>query len=190
MTPRIAPIEPPYSSEVQAALDKWMPPNAGVPPLALFRTLARHPLLFERMRPVGAALLGRGALPPRVRELLILRTCARCGAEYEWGVHVAAFADAVGIDFAGARATASDPAVQLAARDDDDARVMHLADELHDTGAVSDATWGALTARFDEAALLEMVAVVGFYHLISYVANAARVAPEAWAARFPVSACP
>src|SRR5690349_15021200 len=96
--PRIAPIDPPYAPDVAAWLAKWMPPGQAAPPLALFRTLARHPSLGDRMRPLGSALLGRGALPPRVRELLLLRTCARCGAEYEWGVHVTAFAAAVGLD--------------------------------------------------------------------------------------------
>ena len=185
MTPRIAPIEPPYTPETKAALEKWMPPNSGLEPLALFRTLARHPLLFERARPLGAALLGRGTLPARVRELLILRTCARCGAEYEWGVHVAAFAAAAQLDPDVVRATVRESPARVAERDDDDARVMRLADELHDAGAVSDAAWGALAARFDDASMLEMVAVAGFYHLISYVANAARVALEPWAARFP-----
>src|SRR6516162_2696362 len=105
MTARIAPLSPPYAPEVQAALNKWMPPGETVEPLKLFRTIARHQLLSERMRPLGGALLGRSSLQPRTRELLILRTCARCGAEYEWGVHVAAFAAAVGLDEQAVSAT-------------------------------------------------------------------------------------
>jgi alkylhydroperoxidase family enzyme len=185
MMPRIAPIEPPYDPEVQALLDKWMPPGAAVPPLAIFRTIARHRLLFERMRPLGAALLGRGTLPPRVRELLLLRTCARCGAEYEWGVHVVGFGAIAGLGDEDVRATARATPAEVASRDDDDARLMRLADELHDTGTASDETWRALSTRFDDAALLEMVAVCGFYHLISFIVNAAGIEREPWAARFP-----
>ena len=66
MTSRIAPLEPPYSAEVQAALEKWMPPGGAVPPLNLFRTLEQHPRLSERMRGLGAAFLGRGLVAPRV----------------------------------------------------------------------------------------------------------------------------
>ncbi|HEX9104014.1 MAG TPA: carboxymuconolactone decarboxylase family protein, partial [Polyangia bacterium] len=84
---RIAPLEPPYPPEIAASLHKWMPPGAAVEPLALFRTLQRHPALAERMRPLGAFLLGKTSLTLRERELVILRACARCGAEYEWGVH-------------------------------------------------------------------------------------------------------
>lgn len=185
MNPRIAPLEPPYADDVEAALDKWMPPGSGVPPLALFRTLARHPVLFERMRPLGAALLGRGSLPPRVRELLVLRTCARCGAEYEWGVHVSGFQALAGLDDDAVRATVSAAPAAIAARDDDDARVMRLADELHDDGHVGDETWRALARRFDDAAILEMIAVAGFYHLVSFIVNGVCVEHEPWAARFP-----
>jgi alkylhydroperoxidase family enzyme len=181
--PRIAPLEPPFPDELAAALAKWMPPGSPVPPLALFRTLAHHNLLFERLRPAGAALLGKGLLPARVRELVILRTCARCGCTYEWGVHAAAFGSAVGLDRATIDATWMRDRVVAP----DDALFLRAADELHDTGTLADDTWAALAARFEPAALLELAALAGFYHLISYVANAPRVPLEAWAARPPAS---
>ena len=76
-SPRIAALTPPFAPELDAMLKKWMPPGSAVPPLALFRTLAVHPELSSRMRPLGAALLGHGLLTPRERELVIQRTCAR-----------------------------------------------------------------------------------------------------------------
>lgn len=89
---RIAPLEPPYSPPVQAALDRIMP--KGVPPLALFRTLAVNERVFLRV--MAGGLLDRGSISLREREIVIDRTCARCGSEYEWGVHVAFFAERVG----------------------------------------------------------------------------------------------
>jgi 4-carboxymuconolactone decarboxylase len=179
---RIAPLAPPYPAAVAESLAKWMPPGAAVEPLALFRTLARHPALSDRMRPLGALLLGRGTLPLRDRELAILRTCARNGAEYEWGVHAAAFAAAAGIDAAALAATcARVPGPPLGA---DDLALVAIVDELHDTGTVSDAAWQRTQARFSDEQRLELLALVGFYHLISFVANGARVEHEPWAARF------
>src|SRR5437588_10165683 len=96
-TPRIAPLEPPYDDQTRAQLAKWMPPGAAVEPLVLFRTLMVHADLAARMRPLGSALLGYGLVEPRDREIMVLRTCARCGAEYEWGVHAVAFGAAVGL---------------------------------------------------------------------------------------------
>src|ERR1043165_2211748 len=84
--PRIDPLQPPYPEEVQADFDRLM---RGAPPLLLFRTVPRTPRFLQRFR--AGALLDRGSIGLRSRELMILRTCALCGAEYEWGVHVAGF---------------------------------------------------------------------------------------------------
>jgi hypothetical protein len=185
VTPRIEPLSPPYAPDVKAILDKWMPPGSAVEPLLLFRTIARHALLRDRMRPLGSALLGRGSLPVRVRELLILRTCARCRAEYEWGVHVTAFSGAAGLERDVVDGTVLRAPHEVAAASGPDDLVLRFVDELHDAGNVADATWARLVERFDESALIEMLAVVGFYHLISFVANGARVELEPWAERFP-----
>ncbi len=61
----------------------------GAPPLLLLRTIARNPRVLQRF--LAGGLLDRGSISLRQRELMILRTCALCGAEYEWGVHVATF---------------------------------------------------------------------------------------------------
>src|SRR5688572_18184149 len=92
--PRIAPAEEPYPPEIAAALARTMP--EGVAPLALFQTMARNPRVFEKM--FAGGLLDKGALSLRQRELVIDRTTARLGAEYEWGVHIAFFAEKVGFD--------------------------------------------------------------------------------------------
>jgi 4-carboxymuconolactone decarboxylase len=185
MNARIAPLSPPYAADVKASLDKWMPPGSGLEPLKLFRTVARHPLLSERMRALGSALLGRSTLPLRTRELLVLRTCARCHAEYEWGVHVTAFAAAAGLDDDAVRATTRPG--EPGDGPPGDALVLRFVDELHDTGSVTNATWTGLAGRYEANQLLEMLAVAGFYHLISFVVNGARVEAEPWAATFPGS---
>lgn len=51
--PRIAPLEPPFDPELEATLRKWMPPGSGVPPLALFRTLAVHDELMSVINATG-----------------------------------------------------------------------------------------------------------------------------------------
>src|SRR5690349_732891 len=86
VTARIAPVDPPYAPGVQAAFDAVM---RGAPPLTLFRVVARNPRALARL--MAGGLLDRGSITLRQRELMILRTTALCGAEYEWGVHVAAY---------------------------------------------------------------------------------------------------
>ena len=69
----------------------WMIPEKGVADLldAARLVVARNPRALQRM--MAGGLLDRGSISLRSRELMILRTCARCGAEYEWGVHIAVF---------------------------------------------------------------------------------------------------
>ena len=62
-SPRIPPLEPPFDDTTRALLDKMNPPGAPTL-LALFRVLARHPKLVERMTGWGGFLLGRNALLP------------------------------------------------------------------------------------------------------------------------------
>ena len=182
--PRIEPVEPPYAPEIQEAFDKIMPP--GRPPLNIFRTYARHPLLLKRVMALGAALLSHGKLPARDRELVLLRTCARCGSAYEWGVHVTAFARPLGFSDEEIRATAvgaaSDPV--WSARD---RLLIELADDLHDASTVSDGRWRELARHWSEEQVLELINVAGFYHAISFMTNACGIAGEPFAEPFPPS---
>ena len=177
--PRIPPIDPPYTPDMQADFDKLM---RGAPPLLLFRTVARNPRVLQRM--MAGGLLDRGSISLRSRELMILRTCARCGAEYEWGVHVAAFGAKAAWTPAQLRST-----VHGGAGDDcwsvEDRLVIRLADQLHDTNRVDDALWQRLSAHFEADQLVELIMLAGLYHAVSYMINATGVQHEAGAPRFP-----
>ena len=85
--PRIAPLEPPYAPEIQQQFDRIM---QGAPPLVLFRVIAGSARAWEKFR--AGSLLDRGPLSLREREIVIDRTCALTGCEYEWGVHITTFA--------------------------------------------------------------------------------------------------
>jgi alkylhydroperoxidase family enzyme len=159
-----------------------MPP--GVEPLKHFRTVAHNEHILERFRTTGAYILNFGTVDARDREVLIHRTCARCGCEYEWGVHAAVFAGAVGLTerqlAASVDGGADDPV--WSARE---SLLVRLADELHDTATASDELWNELSASWSPAQLVELIATAGFYHLVSFVANATGVELEEAAARFP-----
>jgi alkylhydroperoxidase family enzyme len=189
MPPRIAPLEPPYPPDMAELLRKMTPP-AAPDTLALFRVLAKNPLLAERSMAWAGYLLGRKAsLPLRDREVVIDRACARCGAEYEWGVHAAAFRAAAGFtpeqERAIATGRADDPALKPR-----DALLVRLIDELHETCTVSDELWTALASQWSEPQLVELLLLAGWYRAISYLCNAARVPLETWAARWPAGAQP
>lgn len=182
--PRIAPLEPPFDGELGPLLAKMTPPEAPNV-LALFRVLARNPKLAARMMSTGGHFLGPGSsLAIRDREIVIDRTCARCGNEYEWGVHVAAFAKAAALTDAEVRHTMSYPA-DPDAWAPNEAALIAMVDALHETSTVDDATWADLARHYDEAQLIELLMLAGWYHAISFVCNAARVPLETWQARLP-----
>jgi len=180
LAPRIALADPPYPAEVQARFDALMPP--GVAPLALFRALARDQRLFQRF--MGGGLLDKGHLTLRQREIVIDRVTARCGSEYEWGVHIAFFAKRAGLDAAQQRSLVRGGA-EDACWSAEDALLIRLCDALHVNCDVDDALWAELRAVFSEDAMLELLLLAGFYRTVSYLTNAVRLPLEAYAARFP-----
>jgi 4-carboxymuconolactone decarboxylase len=181
MPTRLDPLEPPYAPDTADTLAAMMPP--GMPPLRLFRTLAHNPRILAKIR--ASNLLDRGSLDRRQREIVILRTTARCGCEYEWGVHVAFFAAKVGLGEAEVAATvhggADEPVWSPAERS-----LIRLVDELHDGAQVSDALWTGLRGHFADDQLVELMVLAGFYHTISFAVNGLGVELEPGAPRFPV----
>lgn len=159
-----------------------MPP--GVEPLKLFRTVAHNRHVLDKFRSFGAYLLNFGTLDPLDREIAIHRTCARCGSEYEWGVHVVVFGRPLGLSEEQIASTASggpDDPVWSSRQ----SLLIRLADELHDTAAVSDELWEGLSLHWNEAQLVELIALVGQYHTVSFFTNALGVELEEAGARFP-----
>jgi len=179
---RIEPLNPPYPPDMQADFDKLM---RGAPPLTLFRVVGRNPRVLARM--MAGGLLDRGSISVRQRELMILRTTARCGAEYEWGVHVAAYGAKSGWSPEQVRASVhggpDDPAWAP-----DERLIVRLADALHDSGDVDEALWTGLKAVFADEQLIELVMLAGLYHAVSFTLNAFRVPLEPSAPRFPAPA--
>jgi len=177
---RIPPTGPPYPAETQKLFDLVMP--SGMEPLKLFRTLAGNGRIFPRF--MRAGVLDRGPVAIRDRELVIHRTTARCGSEYEWGVHVNAFARPLGLpeDVIAATVTASwrDPLWTPP-----QSALIRLCDELHDTASISDDLWTELQKHFDGAQIVALIYTAGLYHAVSFLTNGLRIELEDFGERFP-----
>jgi 4-carboxymuconolactone decarboxylase len=173
-TPRIAPLaregRDPRTEELLAGLRR---PDGSE--LNIFATLAHHPRLLKRWSAFGGVLLYGGVLPPRERELLILRTAWHCDAHYEWGQHVGIGLAAGLTDDEVARVAAGPLAPGWA---EADAVLLQAADQLHADSRIGDATWAALAERFDEPQLIELCMVVGQYHLVAFTLNSLGVQGE------------
>jgi alkylhydroperoxidase family enzyme len=180
MTARIAPATPPFSQEVQSALDRTLP--AGVAPFVLFTTLARDERLCKKI--FAGGLLDRGHLSLRQREIVIDRTTALCRSEYEWSIHVSFFAKRVGLGEPHLRSLVHGDAEDECWQDGE-RLLIRMCDELYRTCSLSDRLWTELRQEYSEEALLELLMLAGFYRTISYLTNALRLPLETFGARFP-----
>jgi alkylhydroperoxidase family enzyme len=186
---RIAPLEPPYAADVDAQLASMMP--VGQPPIGLFRTFARNLPMTAAMGGWGRYELGRRlSLTLREREIVILRTCARCGCEYEWGVHVMVFAGRAGLTREQVASLTHGAPGDPCWATGREAVLIRVADALHDTSDVDDELWEAAAGVLGEAELLDLLLLCGWYHAISFAARAARVEMEPGAPRFADTARP
>jgi alkylhydroperoxidase family enzyme len=176
---RMAPLQPPYDAEIQGQFDRIM---RGAPPLMLFRVVAGQARAWEKFRAGG--LLDRGPLSLREREIVIDRTCALTGCEYEWGVHVAASASAAQLTGEQVRATVLDGADAPCWSAAEQA-MLAAVDALHVRATLDDAEFKALSVHYDDAQILEIILLCGFYHTVSYLANGLDLPLEANGARFP-----
>ena len=148
----------------------------GVPPILLFRTFARNlPMMTAMGGWGGYELSKRLSLPMRDREIIIDRTCARCGCEYEWGVHVAFFAGRVGLSAQQVASLVHGTASDSCWTAERDQLLIQAADALHDSSDLDDELWRRMAQLFSEEQLLDLLMLCGWYHAISFTAERNRV---------------
>ena len=170
---RVAPLRSPYEPDVAEVL------QALGPPLALFRVFARRPARARGILGWGRYYLSRNlALTMRDRELVILRTTALLRAQYEWGIHVAAYADKARLDGDQIRSVTRGSADDACWSDPRDRAVLRAVDELCRSHDLSDAAWQALVEAVGEDGAIDLLLLRGWYHGISFVARAARLPDE------------
>ena len=174
---RIAPQQPhEWSDDTRAELAGVVPTGGSTRPVHLPGVIAHHPTLLAPYLVWAKAIALHGVLRPRDNALLALRTAVQCRSAFEWGVHADSAPARAGLTAHEIDAIGAGPAHETwSVRD---AALLQAADDLHDQGSVTDETWAVLARDHDEAALLEIVFVVGHYTMLSMVANSSGVAPE------------
>ena len=179
-TPRVAPLpREEWDDETRELLQAV---EMGGKVLNIFKTLAHHPKLLRRWSVFGNHVLFKSTISPRERELVILRTGWNCGAEYEWGQHVV-IGKGVGLTDDEIERITRGP--EAPGWDPFDATLLRAADELHDDSCITDATWKALSARYNTQQLIDLVFAIGQYTLVSMALNSLGVQLDEGIAGFP-----
>jgi AhpD family alkylhydroperoxidase len=172
---RVPPLpEDQWDDAVHHALSGMMPAERRNPEAAgnLLSTLVRHPKLTRAFLRFNNYLLFASTLPPRLRELAVLRVAHMDNCEYEWRHHVVMGREAGLTDDDIAGIQRGEMANEL------DRVVLCAVNELKDKAVISDATWASLSEHLDERQRMDLVFTIGCYGALAMAINTFGVEPD------------
>lgn len=180
MKSTLKPLDPPYSKVIDSALKQYPQQDGYL--LKLFRVFANS-ARFLAGKGVINFLDEQSPLTIRERELIILRVCANNNCEYEWGVHVSVFAEQAKLTQYQVEKT-RDEIIGDDCWSDNDKLLLDVVDQLCAHGELLDNTLDSFGSRWTSEQQLEILALCGNYHTISFVANVSKVELEPFSKRF------
>jgi alkylhydroperoxidase family enzyme len=157
-SPRIPQVPREAYTQEQAALAK------GRDMFNFTQVMLQHPTLYEAYIPFAEKLMRGSGLPPRDREIIVLRTLALCNEAYDLSHHVlmargAGLTDAE-IEAARTGGTGLSEFERMLAK---------AAEDLVGDHRVGDEAWQALAKRYSRPQLMEVVCLVGDYSLMAMI---------------------
>lgn len=176
--PRIPPMKKSEWDPETEALFQRMGYNTDEEVYNIFKTLAYHPKLLKRWLPFANHILFKSTLSPRLREIAILRIGWLCNSEYEWTQHVR-----IGKIEAG-MTDADFSALEVGSEDIHWAEIEKLVlcsvEELYYKQYIEDDTWSKLVKHLSQQQIIDLVATVGNYTLVSMMLNSFGVQLDDW----------
>src|ERR1700722_5023743 len=149
--------------------------------------LLRSPDVMVAVNSMGNYLEFKTALPPKIRELVILLVAREWSQQYVWNSH-----------YKSATNQSLNPEIVKAVSDgrrpremsDQEESAFEFCDELHKNRSVSDATYARALSNFGEQGIIDIISTDGFYSLLSMVMNVARTPLPKSASAPPLMALP
>jgi 4-carboxymuconolactone decarboxylase len=136
-----------------------------------FNVWLRSPELADHLQKLGSHIRFKSSLSPRLNEFAILVTARHWTSQYEWVAHHRlALAGGLNPQVAEDLAQGKRPANMQA----DEAVVYDFSREMHVNHQVSDATYKAAIDKFGEQGVMDLIAVNGYYVLVSMTLNVDR----------------
>ncbi len=181
--PRIAPLTLENATPDQQAVLSGLVRSGRI--YNVFATMANHPELARDWLVFATHVLSENSLPPRDREILILRIGWLCRAEYEWAQHVR-LGKRTGLTDKDMEHIRLGPETEGISQHD--RLLLRATDELHEDACVSESTWQALRKTYDQNQMMDLVFTVGQYNLVSMALNSFGVQLDEGLEGFPKSA--
>jgi 4-carboxymuconolactone decarboxylase len=133
-----------------------------------FNAMLLNPHVGNRVQSVGEALRFDISLSRRVIEIATLVVGAHWRAQFEWWAHER-LAKQAGLsdEIIAAIKRGERPALD----DASEATAYDVASELYRTQRLSDTTYARAEEHFGQAGVFELIALVGYYSLVSIILN-------------------
>lgn len=180
-TPRIKPLGPEqWTAEQRELIAPQRRPDGSV--MNLYATMLHHPGLYAPRMTFGSYVRSETSLPPKTRELLIMRTAFLVGAEYEWAHHVE-YARTAG--FTGDEIARIAAGADAAGWSEEQRAVLRAADELRREAFITDRTWNVLAKHYNTKQLVEIIFTVGGYSMTGLAINSFGIQTERGYPGFP-----
>jgi len=141
-----------------------------------FNAWLRNPVLADRLQKVGEYVRFNTSLDKRINEMAILMTAQAWGAQYEWYAH-APLAVKAGLDPSVVAAIGAGRKPEN--MKDDEAIAWEFITQLRRDHSVDDPTYTRALEKFGEPGIVDLIAVNGYYDVVSMTLNVARVKPPA-----------
>ncbi len=132
-------------------------------------TLMRHKDLFLRWGLFANQVFVHSDIPPREKEIIILRIAWLSQSEYEWEHHVAGSKQAKLFSDDMINRIKQGPDAE--GWDSFDVTLVRAVDELYAKNCMSDSTWKKLSGRYKTNQLIEILFIVGYYNLLALTMN-------------------
>lgn len=183
MNHKLEPLSPPYPSDVESVLTNYPKTQDGYL-LKLFRVFANS-LRFLKDKGVVNLLDEESPLTLRQRELVILRVTGNLECEYEWSVHATVFAKAAGLSQDCLMALKHESS-HASCWTEEESTLLTCVDEICQYATIREETYARFQQYWILEQQLEILALCGNYHTVSFVANTSRIEMEKGFSAFPL----
>jgi AhpD family alkylhydroperoxidase len=170
MSPRITPVIPGTKPELASLEGKILLERGNISPL--YQILLNAPEIAQGWEALLTAIRNRNSLSPAIREMIILRVAVLNHAEYEFDAHVP-HAIKAGLSAEKIEALRQLPISNIF--DEQERLIVELTDAMTKNVQVPDLLFDRIKPRFNDQEILELVATISAYNMVSRILNALKI---------------
>ena len=170
MSKRIAPITPGTKAELAALEAKILQERGNISPL--YQILLNAPEIAQGWEALLTAIRNRNSLSPAIREMIILRVAVLNRANYEFDAHAP---HAIKAGMSQEKIESLKDSKISDVFDEKECLILRLTDVMTQDIQVPDTVFDQVRPYFNDQEILELVATISAYNMVSRLLNALHI---------------